>query len=83
MVLVLPGQHFLKIEPGSRPVGMGGAFTGLANDINTIFWNPAGSNYHSDTGTNRHATLLGRWTLATNQSGTHSAYNKGLFGEQV
>lgn len=36
------GATFLKIEPGSRPVGMGGAFAGLANDINTIFWNPAG-----------------------------------------
>lgn len=36
------GAAFLKIEHGSRPVGMGGAFTGLANDINTIFWNPAG-----------------------------------------
>ncbi len=36
------GAAFLKIEPGTRPVGMGGAFTGLANDINTIFWNPAG-----------------------------------------
>ncbi len=36
------GTAFLKIEPGSRPVSMGGAFTGLANDINTIFWNPAG-----------------------------------------
>lgn len=36
------GAAFLKIEPGSRPIGMGGAFTGLANDINTIFWNPAG-----------------------------------------
>ena len=36
------GAAFLKHEPGSRPVGMGGAFAGLANDINTIFWNPAG-----------------------------------------
>lgn len=36
------GAAFLKNESGSRPVGMGGAFTGLANDINTIFWNPAG-----------------------------------------
>ena len=36
------GAAFLKIEGGSRPVGMGGAFAGLANDINTIFWNPAG-----------------------------------------
>ena len=36
------GAAFLKIEGGSRPVGMGGAFAGLANDVNTIFWNPAG-----------------------------------------
>ncbi|MYG05642.1 UPF0164 family protein [Candidatus Poribacteria bacterium] len=36
------GDAFLKIEGGSRPAGLGGAFAGLANDINTIFWNPAG-----------------------------------------
>ena len=36
------GAAFLKVESGSRPVGMGGAFAGLANDVNTIFWNPAG-----------------------------------------
>ena len=36
------GAAFLKIEGGSRPAGLGGAFTGLANDVNTIFWNPAG-----------------------------------------
>ena len=36
------GAAFLKIDGGSRPAGMGGAFVGLANDINTIFSNPAG-----------------------------------------
>ncbi len=36
------GAAFLKIEAGSRPAGMGGAFAGLANDVNTIYWNPAG-----------------------------------------
>ena len=36
------GAAFLKIESGSRPAALGGAFAGLANDINTIFWNPAG-----------------------------------------
>ena len=36
------GAAFLKIDGGSRPAGMGGAFVGLANDINTIFFNPAG-----------------------------------------
>ncbi|MEW6095210.1 MAG: hypothetical protein AB1567_01600 [bacterium] len=27
---------------GGRPLGMGGAFVGLADDINTIYYNPAG-----------------------------------------
>ena len=36
------GAAFLKIDGGSRPAGMGGAFVGLANDINAIFSNPAG-----------------------------------------
>jgi len=33
---------FLKIEPATRPVAMGGAYVGLANDVSAIFWNPAG-----------------------------------------
>ncbi|MFC1555677.1 tetratricopeptide repeat protein [candidate division KSB1 bacterium] len=27
---------------GARPMGMGGAFSAIANDANAIFWNPAG-----------------------------------------
>lgn len=27
---------------GARPLAMGGAFTGLADDVNTTYWNPAG-----------------------------------------
>lgn len=33
---------FLKVEPGARAVGMGGAFVAVANDATAIFWNPAG-----------------------------------------
>lgn len=33
---------FLKVDAGSRPVSMGSAFVGVADDVNTIFWNPAG-----------------------------------------
>lgn len=33
---------FLKIDVGARPVGMGGAFTGLANDEAALYYNPAG-----------------------------------------
>lgn len=36
------GAQFLKISASARAVGMGEAFTGLANDISAIHWNPAG-----------------------------------------
>lgn len=36
------GAAFLKIGMGARPTGMGNAFTAVANDINSITWNPAG-----------------------------------------
>jgi len=34
--------QFLKIGVGPRAIGMGGAYTALADDINAIYWNPAG-----------------------------------------
>lgn len=34
--------NFLKIGMGARPVGMGEAFTGVADDTNAVYWNPAG-----------------------------------------
>ena len=34
--------NFLKIGVGPRPVGMGSAFTGVGDDIYTLYWNPAG-----------------------------------------
>ena len=36
------GANFLKIAVGARPLGMGGAFVAVADDANTIWWNPAG-----------------------------------------
>lgn len=33
---------FLKLGVGARTVGMGGAYTAVANDISSIYWNPAG-----------------------------------------
>lgn len=33
---------FLKIDAATRPAAMGGAFVGVADDVNSVFWNPAG-----------------------------------------
>ena len=35
-------MHVLKVEQGARLAGMGGTFVAIADDINTIFMNPAG-----------------------------------------
>ena len=37
---------FLSIEVGSNAVGMGGAYTSIANDATAMFWNPAGLSFH-------------------------------------
>ncbi|MFQ5905955.1 MAG: PorV/PorQ family protein [bacterium] len=34
--------NFLKVGLGARAPGMGGAFTGVADDVTSIYWNPAG-----------------------------------------
>jgi hypothetical protein len=36
------GAAFLKIEAGARAIGMGSAFTAMADDASALFWNPAG-----------------------------------------
>ncbi|MBA3065742.1 UPF0164 family protein [bacterium] len=36
------GANFLKISPGARAVGMGGAYTAVASDISALYYNPAG-----------------------------------------
>ncbi len=33
---------FLEIPVGAAAVGMGGAFVSVANDVSTLYWNPAG-----------------------------------------
>ncbi|MFA5858939.1 MAG: PorV/PorQ family protein [Elusimicrobiota bacterium] len=33
---------FLKLGAGVKPLAMGSAYAGIANDVNSIYWNPAG-----------------------------------------
>jgi len=43
LLLSVPARaDFNDIITGARPAGMGGAFVGLADDINALYWNPAG-----------------------------------------
>jgi len=35
-------SNFLKLGIGARAVGLGEAFTAVADDVSTIYWNPAG-----------------------------------------
>lgn len=34
--------QFLKIGVGAKAMGLGGSFTALANDVTSLYWNPAG-----------------------------------------
>ncbi|HEX4046443.1 MAG TPA: PorV/PorQ family protein [Elusimicrobiota bacterium] len=36
------GAQFLEIAPGARPAAMGGAFAGIADDVHSVYYNPAG-----------------------------------------
>jgi len=45
LCLLMPASAYADFEDigiGARPVAMGGAFTGLADDANSIYYNPAG-----------------------------------------
>jgi len=54
----LPGE-FLNIGVGGRPLGMGRAFTAVADDIGALYWNPAGlSMYRSSQVTFQYNPLL-------------------------
>ncbi len=39
----IQGANFLKLTIGSRAQAMGGAFTAISNDINGLYYNPAGA----------------------------------------
>ncbi|HLD28884.1 MAG TPA: PorV/PorQ family protein [bacterium] len=39
------GAQFLKIGAGARGIGLGSAYTAIANDITALYWNPAGLNH--------------------------------------
>ena len=46
----MSGAQFLKIPTSARIVGLGGAFVAVANDVSTVFVNPAGMRNINNTG---------------------------------
>ena len=50
------GAHALPIDLqiGARPSGMGGAFVAVADDINALYWNPAGLSLLSSPAAGEH-----------------------------
>jgi len=72
------GAAFLKVGAGARAVGMGEAFTAVADDVTSIYWNPAGLN----SVTNIEASFTyNMWLLDTSQS--FIAYGQRLTQESV
>lgn len=54
--------NFLTIPVGPRASGMGGAFTALANDVTTAYWNPGGL---SRIGQNEFSASFSQWIAGT------------------
>ncbi len=54
------GAQFLKMGVGARELAMGSAAAALSNDVNAIYWNPAGLNHlsHSQLGVTHSEWLL-------------------------
>lgn len=74
------GGGFQLNEHGSRPMGLGGAFTAIANDASAVYWNGAGLSFLK--GTN---ILLGSALIApaTTFRGVTPAVDKTYMDKQV
>ncbi len=70
--------QILKIGAGARPIGMGGAYTALATDILSVYWNPAGLSRIVGTGeaTFNHA----EWLAETDYDFAAFSLNVGIVG---
>lgn len=76
------GAAFLKMDPGARAAGLGGAYTALHDDVDALFWNPSGlvgvddrqllaSHDFAPTGVNHETIAYGqRLTSSTVMAGT-------------
>lgn len=69
----LTGAAFLKVGVGARSVAMGTAVTGLANDVNQMFYNPAGIALKSET--MQASFTYNKWIADIGHSAAAASYN--------
>jgi hypothetical protein len=74
------GMKWLSIPIGARAAALGGAYTAMADDISSIFWNPAGIAYAEGGHVFLNQTM---WIADINVNSaalTYSYGNWGIFG---
>jgi hypothetical protein len=70
-------NSYKGISPGARPQSMGGAFVAVADDANTIFWNPAGLTKITDKVTTLSYEAL-REPNEEAKKASHQIWGKGM-----
>jgi long-subunit fatty acid transport protein len=71
------GMKWLSIPMGARAAGMGSAFSAIADDASSVFWNPAGIAYTE--GVNLFANRT-QWFADINLNSFSVTYNAGNIG---
>jgi len=78
-IMAYPGGYSIP-EQGSKAAGMGGAFTGLANDPSAIYFNPAGISFQSGMNLMVGSTFVSPTSQYQNPAYSNTIYKqKSLF----
>ncbi|NOY79167.1 MAG: UPF0164 family protein [Calditrichaeota bacterium] len=70
--------QFLKIPVGGRAIGMGGAYVAVANDVTSLYWNPAGLAHLAYSAAVNFTHT--RWLAGTNFDFVAVGINTGIWG---
>ncbi len=74
----LTGMSFLKVGVGARPVAMGSAASSFSNDVNQMFWNPAGIALKDER--YQGTFSYNDWIAGISQNAAAFSYNAGNLG---
>ncbi|MFC1517500.1 PorV/PorQ family protein [Candidatus Margulisiibacteriota bacterium] len=71
------GANYLKIDTGARSSALGSAYVGLADDLNALYWNPAGIAHFPYAAID---TMQLNWLAGISQQQISGVYPLGNFG---